>query len=105
MPIIQLRTYTLQTAALAKTYAQRWQPTMASISKHNITTRGVYLNETNPKQVIAMVQFQDGDSPDAQIEAYVKSDAFKADMGEIEMSDFEGVEKAFIKPMEFSPEK
>lgn len=104
MPIIQLRTYNLKTAQLASTYAARWKPTMTSIAKHNIKTRGVYLNETNPKQVIAIVEFQDGDDPDTKIGAYAGSEAFKADMGEISMNDFEATDASFIKPLDFSPD-
>lgn len=100
---IQLRTYTLKTAGYALTYAARWKPTMASIAKHNITTRGVYLNETNPKQVIAIVEFKTGDDPAAKIEEYATSEAFKADLGELDMSCFEGVDASFLKPLEFSP--
>lgn len=77
MPIIQLRTYTLKTASLASAYAQRWKPTMASIAKYNVKTRGVYLNETNPKQVIAIVEFKDGDDPEAKIGEYASSENFK----------------------------
>lgn len=79
---------------------------MESIARHhNITTRGVYLNETNPKQVIAIVEFKDGDDPAAKIEEYVKSDAFKADLGELDMSCFESVDASFLKPTDFSPSK
>ena len=103
MPAIQLRTYTLKTAGYALAYAAQWKPTMSSIAKHNITTRGVYLNESNPKQVITIVEFKDGDDPAVKIEEYAKSDAFKADLGELDMSCFEGVEASFLKPLEFSP--
>lgn len=78
---------------------------MASITNYNIKTRGVYLNETNPKQVIAIVEFQDGDNPAAKIEEYAKSYAFKADLGDLDMSCFEGVDACMIKPLEFSPDK
>ena len=103
MPILQLRTYTLKTASYALAYAARWKPTMSSIAKYNVTTRGVYLNETNPKQVIAIVEFRDGDDPAAKIEEYAKSDAFKVDLGELDMSCFESVDPSFLKPTEFSP--
>ena len=104
MPIVQLRTYTLKTASLASAYAQRWKPTMASIAKHNITTRGVYLSESNPKQVIAIVEFKEGDDPATKIDEYANSPAFKADLGEIDLSsDFEGVDAAMLKPLDFSP--
>lgn len=105
MPAIQLRTYTLKSASLAASYAQRWKPTMASIAKHNIKTRGVYLNETNPKQVIAIVEFQEGDDPATKINEYATSDAFKADLGDLDMSCFEGVDASMIKPLDFSPDK
>lgn len=102
---------------------------MESITKHNIKTRGVYLNETNPKQVIALVEFKEGDDPEAKITEYATSEQFKvrfqssmfrdhvadvlifaihesqADLGEIEMSNFEAVDASFIKPLDFSPEK
>ena len=103
MSAFQLRTYTLKSASLAQAYAQRWKPTMASIAKYNVTTRGVYLSETNPKQVIAIVQFKDGDDPATKIKEYAESEAFKKDLGDIEMSNFEGVEAVDIKPMSFSP--
>ena len=83
--------------------AQRWKPTMASIAKHNVATRGVYLNESNPKQVIAIVAFKEGDDPAAKIQMYAESEAFKVDLGDLEMSCFEGVDAAFLKPMDFSP--
>jgi hypothetical protein len=105
MPIVHLRTYTLKTANLAAAYAQRWKPTMASIAKapYNIKTRGVYLSETNPKQVLAIIEFKDDDDPAAKIEAYAKSDAFQADLGEMEMSNFENVESTTLKPLDFVP--
>ncbi|KAF2158817.1 hypothetical protein M409DRAFT_61324 [Zasmidium cellare ATCC 36951] len=104
MPIVQLRTYTLKSASLAAAYAQRWKPTMASIAKHNITTRGVYLSETNPKQVVAVVEFKDGDDPDTKIGEYASSPAFKEDLGEIDLSsDFEVVDAQLLKPTSFSP--
>ena len=104
MPAIQLRTYTLKSASHALAYAARWKPTMASIARnHNITTRGVYLNETNPKQVITIIEFPDGVDPAAKIEEYAKSEAFKADLGDLDMSCFENVDASFLKPTEFSP--
>lgn len=104
MPIVQLRTYTLKSASLAAAYAQRWKPTMASIAKLNITTRGVYLSETNPKQVVAVVEFKDGDDPATKVGEYASSPAFKEDLGEIDLSnDFEGVEAELLRPMDFSP--
>lgn len=75
---------------------------MASIAKLNIKTRGVYLSETNPKQVIAMVEFKDDDDPTAKIEAYANSEAFKEDLGELDMSSFEAVESVTLKPLDFS---
>ena len=78
---------------------------MSSITKHNITTRGVYLNETNPKQVIAIIEFKEGDDPAAKIEEYAKSEQFKIDLGELDMSCFESVDASFLKPLEFSPEQ
>ena len=76
---------------------------MASIAKLNVKTSGVYLSETNPKQVIAMVEFKDDDDPTAKIEAYASSEAFKEDLGELDMSSFEGVESMTLKPLDFSP--
>jgi hypothetical protein len=98
MPIVQLRTYTLKSASLAAAYAQRWKPTAASIAKLNVKTRGVFLSESNPKQVLAMIEFQDGDDPAKTIEQYVSSPAFKDDLGdELDKSDFEGVESQEMK--------
>lgn len=105
MPAIQLRTYTLKTSNLALAYAQRWKPTMASIAKFGVKTRGVYLNETNPKQVIAIVEFKDGDDPAKKIEEYASSESFKTDLGNLDMSSFEGVDAVFLNPLEFSPTK
>jgi hypothetical protein len=103
MPIVHLRTYTLKSANLAAQYAQRWKPTMASIAKFNVKTRGVYLNETNPKQVLAIIEFRDEDDPSAKIEAYANSEAFKEDLGDLDMSAFEGVESTTLKLLDFSP--
>ena len=103
MPIFHLRTYTLKSASLATQYAQRWKPTMASIAKFNVRTRGVYLNETNPKQVLAIIEFRDEDDPGAKIEAYANSGSFKEDLGDLDMSAFEGVESMTLKPLDFSP--
>ena len=103
MPIVHLRTYTLKSASLASQYAQRWKPTIASISKLKIKTLGVYLSETNPKQVFAMIEFKDDDDPSAKIEAYANSEAFKQDLGDLDVSSFEGVESVTLKPLEFSP--
>lgn len=77
---------------------------MASIAKHNITTRGVFLSETNPKQVVAVVEFRDGDDPATKVAEYANSPAFKEDLAELDLSnDFEGVEVELLKPMSFSP--
>lgn len=93
MPIVHLRTYTLKTASMASAYAQRWKPTAASIAKLNIKTRGVFVSESNPKQVLAMIEFQDSDDPAKKIEQYANSPAFKEDLGdELDMSVFEAVE-------------
>lgn len=100
MPVTHLRTYTLKSAQLASKYAQRWVPTAASLAKqpYNITTRGVWINETNPKQVLAMVEFQDNDDPAKKIEMYVASEDFGKDLGtEITKGDFEGVESETLK--------
>ena len=80
---------------------------MQSITKHSIITRGVFVSETNPRQVIALVEFDDAkdqDTANAKIGEYASSEAFKKDMGEeVSMGDFEGVEANFVRPTEFSP--
>lgn len=100
MPIVHMRTYTLKSANLASQYFQRWKPTAASIAKLNVKTRGVYLNETNPKQVLAIIEFRDGDDPATTIEKYAGSEAFKADLGELDMTAFEGVESVTLEPLD-----
>ena len=100
MPIVHMRTYTLKNASLASKYFQRWKPTAASIAKLNVKTRGVYLNETNPQQVLAIIEFRDGDDPAATIEKYASSEAFKTDLGELDMSAFECVESVTLEPLD-----
>lgn len=102
MAIVHMRTYTLQNAALASKYFQRWKPTANSIAKLNVKTRGVYLNETNPKQVLAIIEFRDGDDPAATIEKYASSEAFKEDLGELDMSAFEGVDSVTLEPLDIA---
>lgn len=100
MPIVHLRTDTLKSASLASAYFQRWEPIAASIAKLNVTTRGVYLNETNPKQVLAIVEFQEGYDPVVTIERYANSETFKSDLGELNLSAFEAVESVSLEPLD-----
>ena len=97
MPTLHLRTYTLSSPSLARAYAQRWTPTSRSIAKLNVTTRGVYLSETNPKQVLAMIEFKDGSDPEKIIEEYAGSEDFKKDLGEVGLGDIEGVESQELR--------
>ena len=99
MPIVHMRTYTLKNANLASQYFQRWKPTAASIARLNVKTRAVYLNETNPKQVLAIIEFRDEDDPASTIAKYTSSEDFKRDLGELDMTAFEGVESVTLAPL------
>ncbi|KAI1843805.1 hypothetical protein JX265_001098 [Neoarthrinium moseri] len=103
VPPTELRTYTLTTTAAADQYAQIWQKHIVSLAGFNVTTRSVWRNEGDDKQVIAIVQYALGDDPVAVTEAYMASAAFAQDMEGFNMSSFASVIATELKPLAFSP--
>lgn len=104
-PTYEIRTYTLKSAEIAKEYSTHWEPHISSLAKFNITTHAVFRSLTNPKQVIALLQYRDGDDPKAIAGQYMQSQEFKKDMEGFDMSSFESVVSNTLEALSFSPLK
>lgn len=103
--LLQLRTYTLKTAAAAAKYAPLWIRHKQSFESWGVRTLGVYQSRTEPQQVIALVQFRPGDDPDKIVSEYTGSEKFRKDMESIGASgvsktDFESVDAVVLEEVE-----
>jgi len=84
----ELRTYTLRDATAAQAYSQRWKAHITSLHKFHIKTKAVFIGKSDPKQVIALVQYAVSDDPQVVTKNYMASVEFKKDMEGFDMTSF-----------------
>lgn len=86
------RTYTLRSSEAADDYTQHWLHQEQSLAKLNVEVKAVWKSRANARQVIAMLQYQEGDNPAEVMSRYVDSEDFRIDMAGFDTEQIERVE-------------
>ncbi|WP_407497932.1 NIPSNAP family protein [Acinetobacter baumannii] len=94
--IYQLRIYTLKSKEAAQTYLKIWEKHVESLSKFNIKTHAVYLDQATECQVIALVSYEDRSDPNEVTKQYMNSSEFHKDMKGFDFSNFINVEEKIL---------
>lgn len=93
--MLQLRIYSLATAEAADRYLSvHWPRHLDSLPTFGVTVLGVWraADTDGQHRVVALVSFAEGADIVAVNAAYMRSDAFRADMEGFDLSSIRGVE-------------
>ncbi|MFK4274141.1 SDR family NAD(P)-dependent oxidoreductase, partial [Streptomyces milbemycinicus] len=96
----QKRTYHLASESAVPDYLERWEAHIATLAEFNVVTHGFSRVPGNPKAVVALVSFQDGDDPRTVIRDYMESEGFRRDMAGFDMSQIERVDTLLLDPVD-----
>lgn len=94
--IYQLRTYTLKSKEAAQEYLKIWKSHIESLSKFNIKTHAVYVDQATESQIIALVSYEDGSDPTEITKEYMSSAEFQSDMKGFDFSNFLNVDEKLL---------
>ncbi len=100
VPVYQKRTYHLASESAVPDYLERWEAHIATLAEFNVVTHGFSRVPGNPKAVVALVSFQDGDDPRTVIRDYMESEGFRRDMAGFDMSQIERVDTLLLDPVD-----
>lgn len=103
MKTYEIRSYVLKSAEAAAAYRQIWIRHIESLKAFGIVTHGVFVSESYPMTVVALVSYPEGADPKAASDRYMASDLFKADMAGFDLSWFSSVGATLLTPETFSP--
>ncbi|MFI6360683.1 NIPSNAP family protein [Streptomyces sp. NPDC050743] len=107
MPQYQLRIYTLRSPEALSAYEKVWAQHIPGMSKHRITTHGVWTVPTAPgsgtPRLYALVSYRDADDVQERLEAYLSSPEFRADMEGFNIIQIVGLDETLLTPTVDSP--
>ncbi|GAA3731956.1 SDR family NAD(P)-dependent oxidoreductase [Streptomyces tremellae] len=98
MPVHQRRTYHLASESAVPDYLARWEAHVASLAEFHVTTHAFAPAPGDPKAVVALVSFRDGDDPEAVMRDYMRSDGFLTDMAGFDMAQIVRVDTLLLDP-------
>ena len=103
MRTYQLRTYRFRTEEAAAIYLPHWVLNVRSLKLYGVETHAFFSVPSAPRNVVALISFDEHADPDAVTRAYMESDAFKQDMHGFDVAQIEGVETLLLKLGDGSP--
>jgi hypothetical protein len=103
----QLRVYTLRSSDALTAYEKIWAQHIPGMSKHRITTHGVWTMPEAPAsgtpRLYALVSYRDADDVQERLEEYLSSREFRADMEGFDISQIVGLDETLLTPTVDSP--
>lgn len=103
--MVQLRIYTLRSAAALQRYATvHWARHVATFEKFGVTTHGVWTESVGgADRLVALVRYPPGADPDDVTRNIMGSTEFAADMAGFDVDDITDVQTILLDPTTFSP--
>ncbi len=99
----QLRTYHLRTEEAAVAYLPHWIQHIKSLKLFGVEAHAFFSAPSSPRDVIALISFDEQADPEGVTQEYMQSDAFKRDMTGFDVAQIEGVETLLLSPGVGSP--
>ena len=103
MRTYQLRTYRLRTEEAAAIYLPHWVLHVRSLKLCGVETHAFFSVPSAPRNVVALISFDEHADPEAVTREYMASDAFQQDMHGFDIAQIEGVDTLLLKPGAGSP--